>query len=195
MAKKQDLGEPWDQRLVRAAGTAMKRARGSRSARELSEQTAELGYRISSTIIAKLDSGHRGAVLNMSELLVLAAALDIPPILLLFGDSYPGGEVEYLPGRKASTFQAAQWFSGESPLPAGPDGKASPPNTGTELVAAVRRLADAVRNLADVHTWVEDAEEHGQSGDFMRNQLQHNVATLSARVAKLQSELEKGGQR
>jgi hypothetical protein len=188
-------GPPWAERLVRQIGAAAKRTRGSRSATWLAERTAELGHPISATIISKLDSGHRGDVLSVPELLVLAAALDIPPSMLLFGDGFPGGETEYLPGRKASNFQAAQWFSGESPMPAGPDGKASAPNTGTELVAAVRRCADAARNLADLATWVEDAEEHGQSGDFVRDQMQHNVASLTARIAKLQQELEKGGQR
>ncbi len=195
MAKKQKPREPWDVALVRNIGAAMKRARGAKSARELSDETADLGYRISPTILAKLDSGHRGAVLNVSELLALAAALDIPPILLMFGDGYPGGDVEYLPGRNASNLQAAQWFSGESPLPAGPDGTASAPNTGTELVAAVRRYADAVQGLTDLAAWIEAGEEHGESGDFVRDQLRHNVATLAARIAKLQEELQKGGQR
>jgi hypothetical protein len=194
MPKKQPA-EQWEVALVRDTGAAMKRARGTKSARELSDETADLGRRISPTVIAKLDSGHRAAMLTVSELLVLAAALNVPPILLLFGDGYPGGEVEYLPGRTASTWRAAQWFSGESPLPAGPDGTASPPNTGTELVAAVRGLADAVRNLSDAAAWVDAGEEHGESESFVRDQLQHNVATLAARVAKLQEELQKGGQR
>jgi hypothetical protein len=182
---------PWDVRLVREIGAAMKRARGSRSARELSDDTAELGYRIAPTIIAKLDSGHRGAVLSVPELLVLAAALDIPPAMLLFGDGYPGGEVEYLPDRSASNLQAAQWFSGETPLPSADD-TASAPNTGVELVTAVRRYADAARNLADQAAWIDVGAEHGEPGDLIRAQLQHQVATLAAQIAKLQNELQKG---
>lgn len=186
---------PWDVRLVRSIGAAMKRARGTRSARELSDDTAKLGYRIAPTIIAKLDSGHRGAVLSVPELLVLAAALDIPPAMLLFGDGYPGGEVEYLPDRNASNLQAAQWLSGETPLPASADDTASAPNTGVELVTAVRRYADALRDLADQAAWIDVGAEHGESGDFIRAQLQHRVAVLEAQIAKLQNELREGRQR
>ncbi len=191
MTKKQEV-IPWDIQLVRRIGAAMKRARGSRLARELSDDTAELGYRIAPTIIAKLDTGHRGAVLNVTELLVLAAALDIPPTLLLFGDGYPGGEVEYLPGRSTSNLQAAQWFSGEVPLPAAGDDTASAPNTGVELVTAVQQYALAARNLADQAAWIDVGAEHGEPGDLIRAQLQHQVGTLAAQIAKLQNELSKG---
>ena len=44
--------------------------------------------------------------------MVLAAALEVPPVELLFPD-LPDGEVEALPGVSATAFQAAQWFSGE----------------------------------------------------------------------------------
>jgi hypothetical protein len=65
---------------------AMKVARGDRTAKWLSDRTDELGYRVSPTVIAKLDSGHRGDVLSVAELLIIAAALDVPPVAVLFPD-------------------------------------------------------------------------------------------------------------
>ena len=89
----------------------MKKARGTKSAKWLSDQTAKLGYRVSPTVIAKLDSGHRGSVLSVAELLVLAAALDIPPGLLAF-PRYPYDEVELLPGKTTTPNRRSEWFSG-----------------------------------------------------------------------------------
>ncbi|MFQ2875117.1 hypothetical protein ACLILY_07175 [Mycobacterium sp. MS3] len=107
----------WAEDLVRRVGLAAKAVRDKRSAKWLSEKTAELGYPISPTVIAKLDSGHRGEVLSVPELLILAAALDVSPVNLVFPN--PSDEltnlVEVLPGNKQTGFQAAQWFSGLRP--------------------------------------------------------------------------------
>src|SRR6476469_3816739 len=89
----------WAAAMVKRVGVAAKRERGSKSAKWVSERTKELGYPISPTVIAKLDSGHRGEVLSIAELLIIAAALDIPPIALLYPDM-PDGVVEVIPGRK-----------------------------------------------------------------------------------------------
>lgn len=91
----------------------MKSARGNRSAKWLSDRTAELGYRVSPTVIAKLDSGHRGEVLSVAELIILAAALDVPPLALLY-PNLPDGEVERIPGDMQTAAGAAMWFTGES---------------------------------------------------------------------------------
>lgn len=104
--------DDWAAELVKRVGRAMKEARGGRSATWLSERTAELGYRIPATVISKLDSGHRGSVLGVAELVVLAAALDMPPVALLYPE-LPDGEVDMLPNRPASSISAARWLSGE----------------------------------------------------------------------------------
>lgn len=90
---------------------AARQYRGRRSARWLSERTAELGYRISPQTIARMDAGRRAGHFEVAELLVLARALGVPPMLLL----YPGllaGEVEVTPDVRTSSLQAARWFSG-----------------------------------------------------------------------------------
>ena len=72
-------------------------------------------------MIAKLDSGHRGNVLSVPELLVLAAALDIAPTALLYPGPYEQ-ETELLPDVRWTEIEAAEWFSGTldrpNPVPA-----------------------------------------------------------------------------
>ncbi len=184
MPKKQP-DQPWEVQLVRDTGAAMRRARGTKSARELSDETAELGRRISPTVIAKLDSGHRGAVLNVTELLVLAAALDIPPILLLF-DGYPNGEVEYLPGRVATSQAAVEWFSGEAAIP----GAEGLPNTGVSLVAAVRQLRESLNRLTDVVAQVEDDAIPQDAWASLRESLNAQIVTAAGQITELRRNLE-----
>ena len=95
MAKNKD-GQQWAETLVRRVGLAMKKARGNKSAKWLSDETAALGYRVSPTVIAKLDSGHRGSVLSVAELLILGAALELPPVPCSYRTHWR--MVEALPG-------------------------------------------------------------------------------------------------
>lgn len=180
---------PWDETLVRRIGLAMKRARRGKSARLLSEDTARLGYRISPEIIAKIDSGHRGAVLNISELLLLAAALDIPPALLLF-PGYPDSEVEYLPGRIAASKQAVDWFSGAGRMPTGADGEPARGNTGTDLVAAVVQYSEMSSKYLDLAALVHAGDVPEEFVEARREQLTADLAELSDRINELRSQLE-----
>lgn len=103
-------GQKWAEELARRVGVAAKRARGSKSANALSDRTAELGYRISPTVIAKLDSGHRGSVLSVAELLILGAALEVPPASLLLPNALE--DIEVLPGKSMQATEALGWLIG-----------------------------------------------------------------------------------
>lgn len=192
VAKNKD-GQRWSEDLVRRVGAAMKKARGAKSARTLSDETAALGYRVSPTVIAKLDSGHRGSVLSVAELLVLAAALDIPPGLLLF-PGYPSGEVEFLPGRTEASQPALEWFSGERRIPAEPgkDGqpRVSPLNPGTELVKAVREYAELGKALrAELRLKAGGAMDPQLLDDAVRD-AQERLADLEFRIDDLRRMFE-----
>ena len=50
---------------------------------ELAERTAELGYPITRVAISKIERNSREGKLDVAELLVLAEALGIAPVLLL----------------------------------------------------------------------------------------------------------------
>jgi hypothetical protein len=61
--------------------------------------------------IANLESGRKRG-LDVAELLVLAAALDVPPVTLLF-PGLPDADTEKLPGQTVSAVAAMLWFTGE----------------------------------------------------------------------------------
>jgi hypothetical protein len=179
---------PWEERFVSQVAAAMKRARGRRSARELSKETDRIGYHRSMQVIGKLNSVGRD--LRVAEFLVFAAILDVPPALLLF-DGYPDGVVEYLPGREATSKQAIDWFSGTSRLPTGPDGEPTRGNTGTDLVAAVARRSEMTSKFIDLAAMVCDAGDVAE--DFAaerREQLITELAGLTVQINDLKSILE-----
>lgn len=110
----------WSQTQAKTVGSEIKRLRErppKRSAQWLSDRTGELGHLINRSTIADLEIGRRKHVL-LSELVVIAAALEVPPITLLYPD-LPDGAVEVIPGVKFTSIDAAQWFYGEGSNPSG----------------------------------------------------------------------------
>jgi transcriptional regulator with XRE-family HTH domain len=110
----------WPARLTRSIAGQVKRHRTKSdiSAQQLSEACAKLGLEIPRSTIADLENGRRASI-SVAELLVLARALGVAPLLLVF----PVGseaESEVLPGELRSPFRAALWAAGEAPFP-GPD--------------------------------------------------------------------------
>jgi transcriptional regulator with XRE-family HTH domain len=115
------------------------------TASEVSRRTGELGYPISRGAIAKMESSSRSGKVDVAELLVLSAALDIPPVLLLFPD-YPDGRfAAALPGMTTQANEGVRWVSGQVSLPRPHEpGSATapiaPPNDGVKLIAAAESL-------------------------------------------------------
>lgn len=100
----------WKSEMTDRIGARVVTLRGDRSAKWLSERTAELGFPVSRSALSQLETGSRGSI-SLAEFLVLAAALEVPPALLLFPE-YPDGIVEMLPGIDATSFNATEWVSG-----------------------------------------------------------------------------------
>jgi hypothetical protein len=74
-----------------------------------------LGLPIARAVIANMETGRRHT-LTVPELLVLARALDLSPVALLFRlGSHPTAEP--LPGRTAPAWDAVKWATGEAPFP------------------------------------------------------------------------------
>jgi transcriptional regulator with XRE-family HTH domain len=86
----------------------------------LSSRCGELGLPLDRNVITKIERGHRNSV-TVDEVMVLAAALDVAPIRLLFGVGTEA-ESEPLPGEVREPFRAAQWFTDERPFPGADDG-------------------------------------------------------------------------
>ncbi|MBF4568512.1 helix-turn-helix transcriptional regulator [Plantibacter sp. VKM Ac-2880] len=111
--------DTWTERIAAQVGQRVKAARESRvprmSAQSLADSTVRLGHEVKRSVISNLESGRRGTV-TLADVLVLAYALDVPPMLLMT----PLGTddaCEVLPGRMESTWDAVEWISGHDPLP------------------------------------------------------------------------------
>jgi transcriptional regulator with XRE-family HTH domain len=104
--------EDWSAALHQRIADAVKAARQGRfTAQQLADACEQLGYPISRSMIANIESGRKDS-LDVAELLILAAALEVPPVWLLFSN-LPDGEVESLPGFREPAAAAMRWFTGE----------------------------------------------------------------------------------
>jgi transcriptional regulator with XRE-family HTH domain len=104
----------WQERLTRVIAGEVRRYRRERgmSAQKLADECGRLGLPIARSVIANLEHGRRDAV-SVAELLVLAAALRIPPLLLVIPVARQEA-LEILPGTEAPTWAAALWWRGEA---------------------------------------------------------------------------------
>jgi len=106
-------GDRWTEGLRQRIAEAIKGARQGRlTGQQLADDTEQLGYPITRSQIANYESGRKQS-LDVAELLVLAAALGVPPVALLF-PNLPDGDVEVLPGQVMSSADAMRWFAGEN---------------------------------------------------------------------------------
>lgn len=110
-----DMTQTWSEDVHRRVASAIKKARAGRSAQWLADQTEQLGYPISRSAIANYESG-RKKTLDLVELIAIAAALHVPPVVLLYPE-LPTGLVELLPDITVTSWDAVAWFSGEELLP------------------------------------------------------------------------------
>jgi len=185
MTQQQGWGGVLHQRLAAAIRNARE---GRMSAQELADETARLGYPISRSQIANYESGRKQG-LDVAELLVLAAALNVPPGLLLF-PGYPIGDVEFLPGRTANALAAVDWFSGDGRLPTdGPWDAAKDSatiNAGTELVKRVRELKETATLFKHL-----ELRRMMMGEDADRSLFDEQLNNLSERRAELLEQIDK----
>ncbi|MFB9628371.1 helix-turn-helix domain-containing protein [Nonomuraea helvata] len=80
------------------------------TAQALADRCGELGLPMDRSVIAKLEKGLRQSI-TIAELIVLAKALDVAPVRLLF-PLEEQEKVEILPGMEVAVWRAAEWFDG-----------------------------------------------------------------------------------
>jgi transcriptional regulator with XRE-family HTH domain len=120
----------WPERLNAVTGGRVRyyRRRNDLTAGQLSDRCADLGLPMSRSKLANLENGRaRQEGVGVAEVLVLAAALGVPPALLVF----PLGshdDVEVLPGCATDAWTAYRWLTGEARRSALP-GDAEPVDT------------------------------------------------------------------
>ena len=104
----------WEMDLAGRIGVAVqaRRKQLKMTAQQLAERTKELGYPMSRVAISKIETNTRAGKFDIAELLMLAKALEVPPVSLLFSAA-PDKDAQMLPGQTAPTFHAIAWFSGD----------------------------------------------------------------------------------
>ena len=107
MGQNEEWASDWSRRI----GENVRRLRKHRalSAQQLSDRCAELGYVVPRSTIANLESGRRTTV-PVQEVAVLAAALEVPPMAVLFPVVEPNDTLEVLPGVNVLGVEGAWWF-------------------------------------------------------------------------------------
>jgi transcriptional regulator with XRE-family HTH domain len=88
-----------------------RRAKGL-SAQQLADATLPLGFPIPRNTITNLENGRKESV-SVQVITILARALGVPPIALLFDSE--SMQCEVFPGQLGSGFQAREWFVGRIP--------------------------------------------------------------------------------
>jgi len=114
----------WGDETIQRIAKTIRLARGDRSVQWVADRTAELGHPLSRSAISNLEVGRKSGV-DITELIVLARALEVAPLMLLYPDLMDG-PVEITPGQVVTTLHAHKWFAGEwvpnpEPLPSKPE--------------------------------------------------------------------------
>jgi transcriptional regulator with XRE-family HTH domain len=135
MTQDQDWGGVLHARIAHAIRT---NRHGRLSAQQLADETERLGYGISRSQIANYESGRKKS-LDVAELLVIAEALQVPPLQLLFPDE-PDDDIEMLPGQRTSTIHATAWFTGGL-------GPMWPGREVAELTEKLNRMDDLIATM------------------------------------------------
>jgi len=108
----QQGGDEWSRRVGLAIAARVRHYRQAHGLRgdDLAERCAALGYSMPKSAISKLETGMRRTT-TLPEVLVLAAALGVPPIALILpvGDTV---DTEVLPERHLPIDLARRWFDG-----------------------------------------------------------------------------------
>jgi len=161
---------------------------------QLAERTKKLGYPITRVTVTKIENNTRAGKLDVAELLILAASLNMPPALLLFPD-YPGGNCELLPGVDADGQEAVRWLSGAALMPPeiADDGtvRLSPSNAGVELVKAASQRADLQHNeLRRLIEWAnEDKSQDIEETERMMTAYKVRLAELDRSIDEARARL------
>jgi transcriptional regulator with XRE-family HTH domain len=114
--------DKWSKELVVRVGAAIRRERSrlGLSAQVLADACTERGVKMDRAAISKIENGRR-STLELAEVLVLARALHVAPVDLVF--PLDGGESACISvGERLPMWDAVQWFGAEDQDEAPADG-------------------------------------------------------------------------
>lgn len=185
----ENTGDVWHRATAERLGTAIAKARKAAglSAQGLAERCAELGAPIHRVTISKIENG-RGRF-DLGEWLILARALDVPPMALLF-PALPDGQVEMLPGVVQTSWEAYRWATGMD------DPSATPTAPARLVQACLKRDTVATPSRGGGRSFIGEAtlEALVTSNSPLLEGLEQLAAQKRAELAEIdQAILEAGG--
>jgi transcriptional regulator with XRE-family HTH domain len=173
----ENIGDAWHRATAERVGKAVARFRKDAhlTAQQLAERCKELGAPIHRTTITKIEGGR--SRFDLGEWLILAAALNVPPVVLLYPDM-PDGQVEIIPGETDASFVALGWVTGQAVS------LFSDKVTKAEMLAgATRRRFDLMVALPDLRTSADDADERVRaSARLRRDSIMDEILRLEALI-------------
>ena len=182
----------WEADLAGRIGRAVaaRRKQLLLTAASLSARTKKLGYPIAAAAIGKIETGERSGTLDAAELLVLAAALEIPPVLLLF-PGFPDGTEQVLPGVTGASDSAVRWLSGTDGLPGPVDDESDRGLYATSGVNAGIALVELVNELRQRHVddFALQIDADGEQDAARAEELGRRLAEGRQRLDGLPSEI------
>lgn len=163
------------------------------SAQQLADETERLHYPISRSQIANYES-RRKRGLDVTELLVLAAALNTSPAALLYPGPYDK-EVEALPGTDSTEFHAVQWFSGLShgftDIVREPGGAGASGASAARLRTEYRQNTQLLRLWRQLEEWqVRKASIVTPKGGSMTREQREQIAFYDSQIEQLREQIE-----
>lgn len=187
------MKQQWADELHRRVAAAIKTARSGRSAQWLADETERIGFPISRAQIANYESGRKKG-LDLTELLTLAAALRVPPVVLLFPD-LPDGPVEALPGVTVDSWEAAAWFTGEARAPGAAAGE-SPESSESKRIWAVRERLAQLASIGRFYDWMREIRSRAEPlrpSDPEMRAFKLQLESLRDEVARLEEIIRQNG--
>lgn len=174
----------WPAEFTRAVGQEVRRVRNARglTADQLASACAALGAEVPSRALTNLETGRRGG-LPVTDLLVIARALDVSPISLLFPLDREG-QVEVLPGDSVAVWDAIAWFTDEQ-LREDP----APTGSPRAVIDRYRAHAAAVYTaMASLRICEDRKRQPGANREFADAMLADDLRALDAMRTSMASE-------
>ena len=193
----------WSSRVTRDIGRQVRRWRRRHkiTIQQLSDLTASIGQRVPPTVLTNLEHRRRDFV-SVSELLLIAAALNVPPVLLIAPIGHQS-EMEVLPNVRSSPWRTRGWLMGAIP-PAFADFNLERWNDATAAIKlydthrllvrsyqeSLHRLKELDDDRMDVYPgrqWPQEALEQRRR---LRRALLSQVAAYLERIRSHRREIE-----
>ncbi|WP_208865970.1 helix-turn-helix domain-containing protein [Kitasatospora cheerisanensis] len=174
------------------------RKRRGVSAQQLSEKCEDLGLAIPRSVIANFESKRR-LTISVPELIILARALEVPPVSLIFPVGHSGA-IEMLPGVNVEPMSAIRYLTG-SAAPLGVDAEEYKDHQMflyreheakvDHIQVLARRVEEARRQLARLLAEANDSRATESRERDLRGQLENLENRSSSLVIGLsQAELK-----